>query len=1307
MKPKLKLLCRFSLAFLFLFLVSLKAIASSIGISHFYDTDYLSSNLITSICQDKQGYIWVSTEYGLNRFDGVHFTSYYANDDTQEPLQNNNCRKVICDNDGRVWVISYSSVQYYDRLHNRFHSLNIDRDHTSYPTDLIVLADGRLVMLTTSGGLYFVNPTDMSVAPWTEANKLYTDSTALNAFVDSRDRIWICSDRKGVTGVDVKAGKIHHFDRSLLKSDGTNAVCEDEKGRIIILSRAEVLLFDESANTLRKIGNTNELYLRGLFRTHQGKVLLSTYGKGLFEVDIDNDRLTPTLHETVDGISLGSQSVQWYMEDKQGNKWIGCLKSGLAFISDKHQPFSYFNIHSLPNDNGGVISLLKYDDGHLYVGQENSGITEFTLEGQTLSHRFSDEYILAMQKDRSGNLWLGTYGRGARIVKAGTQTITKIDSLYGKRVKDFAIDKSGNVYLAVFDYGLLIAHTDGTWQHLSGQSEPKLHNRYLNKLFFDSKGWLWIGHYNGLDVYDPQSGSMIDIPVDSILRPAHTFAITETHDGMICLGTNKGLFCYNKQNQSWKLYDKHDGLANEIVCGVVEDDQGDLWISTYRGLSYLQRKTGEILNYYKGNGLESSSYARGLYGKLPDGRVFFGNDHGFTYFSPSEIPGLDFPNGITLTGLFLAGKEIGTDGEHVRLDYQNNTFTLRFSTMDYREAGSLQYEYRFDDENNDVWHRLPPGVSDIILSHLRFGKHLLEVRVQDNGIYSPVKQIAIEITPPWYRSWWAYFLYALMATGVIIMVFLNIRHKQQADVNEEKIKFFVDISHELRSPLTLIKSPLDKLLIATHDPTETRALRNMKRNTDRMLTLVNQILSIRKIEKGQMKLHFAETDLGEFVDDICHDFDFQTESRKINLTFTCPEKPIKVWIDRDNFDKVVANLISNALKYVEDEGTVKVAVGDPDNGRVELSVTDNGAGIDEALLKKVFERFYQTSARPSAGQMGYGIGLNLTQKLTRLHGGTITARNRTDGQGSVFTVSLPLGNTHLPQAQLVDNDYFSSESKADNKQIENKSQETEKKVRKRTNYKIAVVDDDKEIRDFLSTELGDVYSVTTYPDGRQALTGIIDTQPDLVISDVVMPEMDGMLLLKRIKSGSKTSHIPVILLTTKTEHQSLIKGLEEGADAYMDKPFNLEELEARIASLIANRVRLKGKFTGEQEQEDNLRQIELKGINEELMQRIMKVVNERLDDSDLNVEALAEAVGVSRSQLHRRVKEITGISVGEFMRNLRLQQAARLLEKGDTTIAQVTYATGFSNPTHFSAAFKRAFGISPSEYMNKHSRDTK
>ena len=404
---------------------------------------------------------------------------------------------------------------------------------------------------------------------------------------------------------------------------------------------------------------------------------------------------------------------------------------------------------------------------------------------------------------------------------------------------------------------------------------------------------------------------------------------------------------------------------------------------------------------------------------------------------------------------------------------------------------------------------------------------------------------------------------------------------------------------------------------------------------------------------------------------------------------------------------MVNNLLTNALKYTADGGEIAVTLADGD-GRLRLTVADTGQGIDEKQLKRVFDRFYQVSSRTASGQLGFGIGLNLTYKLVKLHGGDIVARNRTDGvSGSIFTVTLPVGMRHLPKGSIVDGSFFTGRTmKTDAQQAVSETAadagERPQRRRRTTGYKVVVVDDDEGIRNFLTAELGTEYHVAAYTNGREALEAVAEALPDLVISDVMMPEMDGFTLLRRLKNNTKTSHIPVILLTTKVEHQSHLEGLDYGADAYMDKPFDMEELQATAASLIANRNHVRGKFSGVQEQKDAVKPVELKGNDAQLMEKIMKVVNENLSHSGFNVEALAAEVGLSRVQLHRRVKEMTGITIGEFIRNLRMQQAAKLFERGDVTVSQVTYAVGMVNPNHFAAAFKKYFGLTPSEYMAKH-----
>lgn len=1296
-------------------LMSVTALARPVRM---FDAEQLSSNLVTSICQDGMGYLWIGTEYGLNKFDGVYVTQYYSDDTRPETLDDDIIRHVMAGRDGSVWVITNLGVQRYNALADSFESVSFGSGGTANVNDLLQTPEGKVLLLHAQEGVFELD--GMKALPMDDVNR-HLAAECDNMYYDSKGRLWIAYKDRGLLMIDTHTMEPRLFDMGVFGVSRVADIVEDVSGRLVVATYTSLQQFNENTLDFETVVSFPRNQITCLFSSRSGKMLVGTSGSGIWEADFGNASLQPFILAGAEDIDLSSAKVYTCAEDREGNCWLGCYQKGVVGISVKETAFSFLPLKRIQGNNGAMLRYVFSDRrGRTCVCQERGGVKVIDNEGQALAQWMGGYTVMTLKEDADGIFWAGTYRDGLFRIDPDTGHEKWVEQSGRRRISSITWDKEGNIYAAVFGEGLSSYSPDGFDERPLGGGSLALTNPYLNTIFTDSDGLVWIGHYYGIDVYDPSTDSLLDLGVPEALRPAVVYQIGQSpYDGSVWVGSNKGFFQYHTQGEEkgrWRRFTTSEGLPNNIVNSFAICPDGTIWAGTYRGLAQIDT-IGRFTRYYRGDGLQEWSYLRGVSAISPDGEVFLGNQNGITHFLPGTIHRDSFKEGITLTAMRLGdsfvnasslsgGKSIITGAlekaEEITVSYQDNTFSLRFSPMDFRDPQSIHYEFRFADEARDQWYQTESGRSEIFFSHLSPGRHALIVRAYDNGVYSPEKQILINVRPPWYRTWWAYICYILLILGIIALWQLNYRSRKQAETNEDKIKFFVDISHELRSPLTLIKSPLSQLLASDHDAQTTRALRNMERNTNRLLALTNQILSLRKMEKGQMTLHYAETALADFVSDICHDYEFQAEKRKVTLNFTDEASGLKVWIDRDNFDKVVTNLINNAIKYTGENGVIDVTVREGADCRsAELLVSDNGPGIEEAQLKRIFDRFYQTSARPAAGQMSYGIGLNLTQKIVALHGGSISAHNRADVQGSVFAVRLPLGSGHLPQDQLVGEEYFGVQA-APSRSLPVTDVAAPRKARKKTTYRIAVVDDDDEIRSFLETELGETYHVFSYPDGQKALEGIVENVPDLVVSDVMMPATDGVELLKRLKSSTVTSHIPVILLTTKTEHESRIKGLEEGADAYVDKPFNLEELETRISGLIANRVRMKGKFSGVQEQQDTVRQIQLKGNDASLMEKIMKAVNERLDDSEFNVEALADTVGLSRVQLHRRVKEITGITVGEFIRNIRLQQAARLLEEGDTTVSQVTYAVGFANPTHFSSAFKKHFGVTPSEYLSKH-----
>ena len=509
-------------------------------------------------------------------------------------------------------------------------------------------------------------------------------------------------------------------------------------------------------------------------------------------------------------------------------------------------------------------------------------------------------------------------------------------------------------------------------------------------------------------------------------------------------------------------------------------------------------------------------------------------------------------------------------------------------------------------------------------------------------------------------------------------------------MEEAKMQFLINATHDIRSPLTLIMEPLKKLKERLGNAEEYQAdIDTIDRNTQRLLTLVNQILDKRRLDKHQMNLSCRETNLVEFSQGLVSLFTYNANLRGINIRLEMPETPVNAWIDRNKLDKAIANLLSNAFKYTPNGGEIIFRIEKQDK-KVLLYVIDSGKGLgknDDA--KTLFERFYQGKNSADMHLGGSGIGLNLCRSIVRLHGGDVTARNREDGKsGACFIIELPLGKEHLKDSQI-NSDYV----------VNGKKQQRGAASR---NSKILLVDDDIEICRYLKSELSDWYRFVICNNGKEALKQLLSGDFDLVVSDVVMPEMDGITLLRNIKGNANISHVPVIMLTSKSEISDRLEGIKLGADAYLAKPFSLEELHLTIDNLIDNVRRLKGKFSGALKQDDKVEKIEVKGYDEELMERIMKVVNENLSDSDFNVEKMCDEVGVSRTQLHRKLKEMTGVPTSEFLRNIRLNEAARLIRERKINITQVSYMVGFANNSHFSTAFKKYFGMSPTEYAAKY-----
>ena len=789
---------------------------------------------------------------------------------------------------------------------------------------------------------------------------------------------------------------------------------------------------------------------------------------------------------------------------------------------------------------------------------------------------------------------------------------------------------------------------------------------------------------------DTKTGYFDIILSRPLLEGKTCYSTLELSDGKIAIATEMGLYLYDRKKQQTIPWPHSESISGLRIYSLKKDARGDLWMSTAQGIWCYSSKAKLFFSFEKGNGLLTKEYQAGVVGSTSDGVICYGNSEGLTYFRPSQVKDYNEKmSAIYLSGVLLDGKMAPFIGDDLSVPSDFKSIVLSFSLLYYQSVGNIVFQYRI---NGGKWISNAAGDNSFNFTGLSYGHYRIEVRTYCNGKYSTHnKVINLNVLAPWYLTVWAKLIYLFLVLGFMAAVIFVYLRKKKRDLEEVKMQFLINATHDIRSPLTLIMEPLKKLKERLGSAEEYHEdIDTIDRNAQRLLTLVNQILDKRRLDKHQMNLSCRETNLVEFSQGLVSLFTYNANLRGIHIKLEMPETPVNAWIDRNKLDKAIANLLSNAFKYTPNGGEIIFRI-EKQAEKVLLYVIDSGKGLgknDDA--KNLFERFYQGKNSADMHLGGSGIGLNLCRAIVRLHGGDVTARNREDGtSGACFIIELPLGKEHLKNNQIY-SDYVDSGVK---------------QVRKAAsrNCKILLVDDDIEICRYIKSELSDWYRFVICNNGKEALKQLLSADFDLVVSDVVMPEMDGITLLRNIKGNANISHVPVIMLTSKSEISDRLEGIKLGADAYLAKPFSLEELHLTIDNLIDNVRRLKGKFSGALKQDDKVEKIEVKGNDEELMERIMKVVNENLSDSDFNVEKMCDEVGVSRTQLHRKLKEMTGVPTSEFLRNIRLNEAARLIREHKINITQVSYMVGFANNSHFSTAFKKYFGMSPTEYAARYS----
>ena len=1263
-----------------------------------YTSNDMSSSLIRCIIQDKYGFIWVGTNYGLNRFDGYKFSTYLCNPADTTTIQDNDIVKLYPYSKEFLFVATNRGLYKYSYLTNSFQHIVLEKkDEKIRVSSLIEDGKHNLLIGTAGYGAYRLDMTTGKVTRLSRKSANSVDDFFAMLFLDDEGYLWQANHTKVLrkykyNGKSIKLVSVYE-PKDLF---GISKLYATDKKGFFVAHTGGIMRYDYASHRFSRYdfdfsAHQGAGYISAVTLDKYGNLWLGTSGDGTFKIP-HGSRKAYRVELNNQSFIFDNAHISDLLIDRDGNQWYGCYMKGLFLSNNDKNVFHPVSLDELGAGMETISSVVGVADGLMLFVVKNHGL--FLLDEKTGNTKLlqSPAGPIKVYSDFRKNVYV--YGRdGIYEYDWKHQTYRLLLPANGLSLDDMRVDAAGNIYFTSQGNGLYVWNRKSgkMMQYLMDDKRPHktICNNWISEIRLDSQGWLWCATANGVSCMDTKTGYFDIILSRPLLEGKTCYSTLELSDGKIAIATEMGLYLYDRKKQQTTPWPHSESISGLRIYSLKKDVKGNLWMSTAQGIWCYDSKAKSFFSFEKGNGLLTKEYLAGVVGSTSDGVICYGNSEGLTYFRPFQVKDYNEKTSVIyLSGVLLDGKMAPFIGDNLSVPSDFKSIVLSFSQLDYQSVGNIVFQYRI---NGGKWISNAAGDNSFNFTGLSYGHYRIEVRIYCNGKYSTYKKVInLDVLAPWFLTVWAKLIYLFLILGLTAAAIIVYLRKKKRDLEEAKMQFLINATHDIRSPLTLIMEPLKKLKERLGNAQEYQAdIDTIDRNAQRLLTLVNQILDKRRLDKHQMNLSCRETNLVEFSQGLVSLFTYNANLRGIQIKLEMPEKPVNAWIDRNKLDKAIANLLSNAFKYTPNGSEIIFRIEKQDK-KVLLYVIDSGKGLgknDDA--KTLFERFYQGKNSADMHLGGSGIGLNLCRSIVRLHGGDVYAHNREDGKsGACFIIELPLGKEHLKDSQI-NSDYV-----VNGKKLQRSGASK--------NSKILLVDDDIEICRYIKTELSDWYRFVICNNGKEALKQLLTDDFDLVVSDVVMPEMDGITLLRNIKGNANISHVPVIMLTSKSEISDRLEGIKLGADAYLAKPFSLEELHLTVDNLIDNVRRLKGKFSGALKQDDKVEKIEVKGYDEELMERIMKVVNENLSDSDFNVEKMCDEVGVSRTQLHRKLKEMTGVPTSEFLRNIRLNEAARLIREHKINITQVSYMVGFANNSHFSTAFKKYFGMSPTEYAAKY-----
>lgn len=1231
---------------------------------------------VTDIVKDKQGCFWFAQiGYGLSRYNPAAHT---ANRFARPPVKSiaPDIADMAADNAGNIWVI------YKDGLLEGYNTATAK-------------------MIYSNAGLF---------------NK--KEDLLYRLFADAENDLWIYTDGypQGVFCYSIKNNSLVHYHHDAtanrLSTNLVTGIQQDNNGIIwIITDHGGVNLLSKKTGTIWHLENKPEDIksisqnsINAIYRDNTGIIWLGTYKKGINYYHENIIKFPVYRHLLSDVHSLPFDDVNRFVEDDKGNLWIGTNGGGLiyydrsigSFRTYKHNPA---NTNSISNDV--IVSLCIDHNKKLWIGSYYGGLDCY--DGQRFIHykhdpqqaaSISDNSIWEIYEDAQQQLWIGTLGGGLN-----------------------RFDPQKNVF------------------HHYRKGPGSLNSNYIAALAEDQNGNLWIGTESGINVLNKQTNKFTYYTHDSkderSLSSNNVMALLKDSRGNMWVATRDGLNYFDKATNSFHHFNEANGLPENNILTLMEDNAHTLWLGTTNGISRAWVQDGangamqiQFRNYDERDGLQGREFNENAALKTKRGELIFGGANGFNIISPEAISHNAIMPDVVLTDLRVfdkspqPGEVINnrvllksaiSEVKEITLKYHENIFSLEFAALNYSNPEKNQYAYKLEGFNND-WLTTDGTHRTITYTNLDPGKYIFRVKASNgDGVWNEKgTALLVTILPPFWKTIPAFIIYALLIAAILLaarrltiqrahMRFQLAQQKKEAERVHEldllKLKFFTNVSHEFRTPLSLIMAPVEKMLKHTHEPEQKKQYQLIYRNARRLLALVNQLLDFRKLEMQELRLYPSLGDIVSFVKEVTFSFTDMAGAKHITFNFTTDIPSLQISFDPDKLERILFNLLSNAFKFTPEHGSIEVRLtmlpGNDDNHNaqyVSIQVKDSGIGIPAEDKDKIFERFFQHDVPGTILNQGSGIGLAISKEFVRLHEGTISVESE-PGKGTYFTVLLPVTAPIAKQVVAGSEELLVETTEAQTGQAG-------KAGRKKP--VILIVDDNEDIRFYLKDNLRRNYTIYEAVNGAEGWEKTKQHQPDLVVSDVMMPVMDGMELCRNIKQDKHTSHIPVILLTARSAAEPKLEAFQEGANDYVTKPFSFEMLLSRIKNLLAQQEAMRKLF--QKQVEVNPSEISITSVDEQFIRQSIETVEENISNPDFSVEDLSRALHMSRVALYRKLLALTGKSPLDFIKTIRLKRAAQLLEKSQCTISEIAYEVGFNNPKYFARNFRKEFGILPSEY---------